>query len=158
MAVEDRVVYTHWKDVARPASGVEYRAFGEGEIDWQPILRHPAGLLRRHLGGFEYERKVDSTLETLKEGSLLSRDNLLAAIERVRRAAEDARQRRPAVAGVAGTSGAICSQRPICRKGQIRYALVSRSALGPSLSAAWRTAPPVVGCCSRVILTAHRVA
>ncbi len=82
LAIQDRVVYTHWKDVARPASGVEYRAFGEGEIDWQPIIRH---LLDSFDGiwAIEYERKVDSTLETLKEGSLLSRDNLLAAIEQV---------------------------------------------------------------------------
>lgn len=85
LAVEDRVVYTHWKDVARPESGVEYRAFGEGEIDWQPILRH---LLDSFDGiwAIEYERKVDSTLETLKEGSLLSRDNLLAAIGRAQSA------------------------------------------------------------------------
>ena len=85
LAIQDRVVYTHWKDVARPASGVEYRAFGEGDIDWTPIMRT---LLDSFDGvwAVEYERKVDSTLETLKAGSRLSRDNLLAAIEKVQAA------------------------------------------------------------------------
>jgi sugar phosphate isomerase/epimerase len=85
LAIQDRVVYTHWKDVARPASGVEYRAFGEGDIDWTPII----GTLLASFDGVwavEYERKVDSTLETLKAGSRQSRDNLLAAIEKVQAA------------------------------------------------------------------------
>ena len=85
LAIEDRVVYTHWKDVARPASGVEYRAFGEGDIDWGPIIRT---LLNSFDGiwAIEYERKVDSTLETLKAGSILSRDNLQAIIQQIRTA------------------------------------------------------------------------
>ena len=85
LAIEDRVVYTHWKDVARPASGVEYRAFGEGEIDWPPII----GTLLNSFDGIwaiEYERKVDSTLETLKAGSRQSRDNLLSVIEQIQSA------------------------------------------------------------------------
>ena len=79
------MVYTHWKDVARLASGVEYRAFGEGDIDWPPIIRT---LLDSFDGvwAVEYERKVDSTLETLKVGSRQSRDNLLAAIEQIQTA------------------------------------------------------------------------
>ena len=85
LAIEDRVVYTHWKDVAHPATGVEYRPFGEGDIEWAPIIRK---LLNSFDGiwAIEYERKVDSTLETLKAGSLLSRDNLQAVIKQVQAA------------------------------------------------------------------------
>ena len=69
----------------RPATGVEYRAFGEGGIDWPPIIRT---LLNSFdgIGAVEYERKVKSTLETLKAGSVVSRDNLRAVIEQVQSA------------------------------------------------------------------------
>ena len=84
-AVLERVQYTHWKDVAAPDGKVEYRAFGEGDIEWQPIIRT---LLDEFHGiwAIEYERKVDSTLETLVEGTSLSIDNLTAAIEQARQA------------------------------------------------------------------------
>ena len=86
MAVQDRVVYTHWKDVAQAPhnpKGVEYRAFGEGEIKWSPIIRT---LLNSFDGiwAIEYERKVASTLENLAEGTRRSRQNLEAVIEQVR--------------------------------------------------------------------------
>ena len=82
LAIQDRVLYTHWKDVARTAAGVEYRAFGEGDIDWPPIIR---SLLATFDGiwAIEYERKVDSTLETLMAGSRQSRGNLQALIEQI---------------------------------------------------------------------------
>ena len=53
--------------------------------DWPPIIRT---LLDSFDGvwAVEYERKVDSTLETLKVGSRQSRDNLLAAIEQIQTA------------------------------------------------------------------------
>ena len=82
-AVRDRVLYTHWKDVAHTDGKVEYRAFGEGDIDWPPILRM---LLAEFEGiwAIEYERKVDSTLETLSQGTALSLANLRAAIDAVK--------------------------------------------------------------------------
>ncbi len=82
LAVQDRVLYTHWKDVAHTEAGVEYRAFGEGDIDWTPIIR---ALLTSFDGiwAIEYERKVDSDLETLMAGSRQSRDNLQAVIDQV---------------------------------------------------------------------------
>lgn len=82
-AVRDRVLYTHWKDVARTDGKVEYRAFGEGDIDWPPILRM---LLAEFEGiwAIEYERKVDSTLETLSQGTALSLANLQAVIDAVK--------------------------------------------------------------------------
>ncbi len=91
MAVQDRVVYTHWKDVAQAPQnpkGVEYRAFGEGEINWSPIIRT---LLDSFDGiwAIEYERKVASTLENLAEGSRRSRENLEAVIEQVRNETEE---------------------------------------------------------------------
>ena len=81
-AVKDRVLYTHWKDVARTDGKVEYRAFGEGDIDWPPIIRI---LLAEFQGiwAVEYERKVDSTLETLSQGTALSLVNLRAVIDDV---------------------------------------------------------------------------
>ena len=81
-AVKDRVLYTHWKDVARTNGKVEYRAFGEGDIDWPPIIRT---LLAEFQGiwAIEYERKVDSTLKTLSQGTQLSLANLQAVIEKV---------------------------------------------------------------------------
>ena len=80
LAVKDRVLYTHWKDVARSNGKVEYRAFGEGDIDWPPIIRT---LLADFEGiwALEYERKVDSTLETLTQGSQRSLANLQAVID-----------------------------------------------------------------------------
>ncbi len=86
LTVQDRVVYTHWKDVAQAPEnpkGVEYRAFGEGEIDWPPIIRE---LLNSFDGiwAIEYERKVASTLENLAEGTRRSRQNLEAVIGQVR--------------------------------------------------------------------------
>ena len=88
LAVQDRVVYTHWKDVAEAPDkprGVEYRAFGEGEIDWSPII----GTLLDSFDGIwaiEYERKEASTLENLAEGTRRSKQNLAAVIEQVRNA------------------------------------------------------------------------
>ncbi len=88
LAVQDRVVYTHWKDVAQAPEnprGVEYRAFGEGEIDWSPII----GTLLDSFDGIwaiEYERKEASTLENLAEGTRRSKQNLAAVIEQVRNA------------------------------------------------------------------------
>ena len=81
-ALEGRVVYTHWKDVARTDDGVEYRAFGEGDIDWGPII---GSLLKSYNGlwSIEYERKVDSTIETLMAGTKSSIENLQAVIENV---------------------------------------------------------------------------
>ena len=88
LAVQDRVVYTHWKDVAQAPDnprGVEYRAFGEGEIDWSPIIRT---LLDSFDGiwAIEYERKEASTLENLAEGTRRSKQNLATVIEQVRNA------------------------------------------------------------------------
>ncbi|WP_089718716.1 sugar phosphate isomerase/epimerase family protein [Candidatus Entotheonella palauensis] len=82
LAIQDRVVYTHWKDVAHTANGVEYRAFGEGDIDWEPIMRT---LLESYDGiwAIEYERKVDSTLETLMAGTRKSMANLQTVLEQV---------------------------------------------------------------------------
>lgn len=91
LTVQDRVVYTHWKDVAqvpRKPQGVEYRAFGEGEIDWPPII----GELLNSFDGIwsiEYERKVASTLENLAEGTRRSRQNLEAVIEQVRNKSQE---------------------------------------------------------------------
>lgn len=88
LAVQDRVVYTHWKDVAQAPDkprGVEYRAFGEGEIDWSPII----GTLLDSFDGIwaiEYERKEASTLENLAEGTRRSKQNLATVIEQVRNA------------------------------------------------------------------------
>ena len=91
LTVQDRVVYTHWKDVAQAPQnpkGVEYRAFGEGEIDWGPIIRE---LLNSFDGiwAIEYERKVSSTLENLAEGTRRSRQNLEAVIEQVRNQSQE---------------------------------------------------------------------
>ena len=82
LAFKDRVVYTHWKDIARTANGVEYQAFGEGDINWKPII---STLLNSYNGlwSIEYERKVDSTIETLMEGTQRSIDSLQAIIEQV---------------------------------------------------------------------------
>ena len=88
LAVQDRVVYTHWKDVAQVPDnprGVEYRAFGEGEIDWFPII----GTLFDSFDGIwaiEYERKEASTLQNLAEGTRRSKQNLATIIEQVRNA------------------------------------------------------------------------
>ena len=83
LAVKDRVLYTHWKDVERSDEKIEYRAFGEGNIDWPPIIRT---LLDEFQGiwAIEYERKVDSTLETLMQGARQSINNLQSAIDRVK--------------------------------------------------------------------------
>ncbi len=91
MAVQDRVVYTHWKDVGQAPQnpeGLEYRAFGEGEINWSPIVRT---LLDSFDGiwAIEYEQKVASTLENLAEGTRRSRENLEAVIEQVRNETEE---------------------------------------------------------------------
>ena len=68
--------------MARTDEKIEYRAFGEGDIDWPPIIRI---LLAEFEGiwAIEYERKVNSTLETLSEGTQLSLANLQAVIEKV---------------------------------------------------------------------------
>ena len=83
-AVKDRVLYTHWKDVARTDGKVEYRAFGEGDIDWPPIIRTVLAEFQG-IWAIEYERKVDSTLETLMDGTKRSIGNLTAAIAQARR-------------------------------------------------------------------------
>ena len=63
-AVGERVTYCHLKDVRRDLDGKpECCAFGEGEIDWPPIL---AGL-RAFYGGYlaiEYERAEDAAAGT----------------------------------------------------------------------------------------------
>ena len=84
LAVKDRILYTHWKDVARSDGKVEYRAFGEGDIDWSPVIRT---LLDEFQGiwAIEYERKIDSTLETLMEGTRMSINNLQGVIDRVQK-------------------------------------------------------------------------
>ena len=82
LQIEDRIKYTHWKDVAHTDKGVEYRAFGEGDIDWPPII----GKLLKSFNGLwsiEYERKVNSTLETLIEGTRTSCINLQRIIDEV---------------------------------------------------------------------------
>ena len=80
--IEDRVVYTHWKDVAHTEDGPRYRAFGEGEIDWTPIF---TTLLKSFQGlwAIEFERKQASTLEALMEATRRSVENLKATMERV---------------------------------------------------------------------------
>ena len=79
----DRVVYTHWKDVAHTEEGPRYRAFGEGEINWTPIF---TTLLNSFEGlwAIEFERKQASTLEALMEGTRRSVENLKTTIERVK--------------------------------------------------------------------------
>ncbi|MCY3707292.1 MAG: hypothetical protein OXG26_00260 [Caldilineaceae bacterium] len=70
---------------ARPATRVENRDFDEGVIDCPPIIR---SLLNSFdsIQVVEYERKVDSTPETLKAGLVVIRDNLRAVIEQVQSA------------------------------------------------------------------------
>ena len=82
LQIEDRIKYTHWKDVVHTDKGVEYRAFGEGDIDWPPII---GKLLKSFKGiwSIEYERKVNSTLETLMEGTRTSCINLQRIIDEV---------------------------------------------------------------------------
>ena len=82
LQIEDRIKYTHWKDVAHTDKGVEYRAFGEGDIDWPPII---SKLLKSFKGlwSIEYERKVNSTLETLMDGTRTSCENLQRMIYEV---------------------------------------------------------------------------
>ncbi|MCY3899117.1 MAG: hypothetical protein OXF86_11125 [Caldilineaceae bacterium] len=70
---------------ARPATRVEHRVSDEGVIDCPPIIR----TLRNSFGGIwvvEYERTVNSTLETLRAGSAVSRDNLRTVIDQVQSA------------------------------------------------------------------------
>ena len=78
--LEDRIVYTHWKDIHHTDKGLGYCAFGNGEIDWNPIV---ARLLDKFDGlcAIEFERKDDSSIETLKSGTLESMDNLRTIIE-----------------------------------------------------------------------------
>ena len=76
MAVGERVVYCHLKDVRRGPSGEpEYCALGEGEIDWGPIFER----LRRFYRGYlaiEYERAED-----VMEGTRRSLENLRKFLE-----------------------------------------------------------------------------
>jgi sugar phosphate isomerase/epimerase len=78
--LEDRIVYTHWKDIHHTDKGLGYCAFGNGEIDWNPIISR---ILDKYDGlwAIEFERKDDSTIETLKSGTLQSMDNLRSIIE-----------------------------------------------------------------------------
>ena len=82
LQIEDRIKYTHWKDVTHTDKGVEYRAFGEGDIDWPPII---CKLLNSFNGlwSIEYERKTNSTLETLMDGTQTSCENLQRVIHEV---------------------------------------------------------------------------
>lgn len=67
---------------ARLATRGEHRDFDEGVIDCPPII----GPLLNSFDSIwivEYERKVDSRLETLKAGTVVSRYNLRAVIEQV---------------------------------------------------------------------------
>lgn len=77
--LEDRIVYTHWKDIHHTDKGLGYCAFGNGEIDWPPII---SKILEKYDGlwAIEFERKDDSTLETLKAGTRQSMNNLQSTI------------------------------------------------------------------------------
>ena len=80
---EDRVVYTHWKDFEHTEDGGRYRAFGEGEIDWNPIFET---LVKSFQGlwAIEFESKQSSTIEALMDGTRRSVENLKTVLERVR--------------------------------------------------------------------------
>jgi len=75
LSIQDRVVYTHWKDVVHADKGPEYCAFGEGEIDWAPIVRR---LMKTYEGlwSIEYENIADP-----EEGTRRSLKNLLAIVK-----------------------------------------------------------------------------
>ena len=77
--LENRIVYTHWKDIRHTDKGLGYCAFGNGEIDWPPII---SKLLEKYDGlwAIEFERKDDSTLETLIAGTRESKYNLQSTI------------------------------------------------------------------------------
>ncbi len=72
---KDRVVYTHWKDFVRTDEGPEYRKFGEGAIDWPPIIR---ALLDSFDGywAIEFEMGLGCGMEVLLEGSRTGLRNL----------------------------------------------------------------------------------
>jgi len=75
-AVGERVTYCHLKDVRWSLDGrPEYCAFGEGKIDWPPIL---AGLraFYRGYGAIEYERAEDAA-----DGTRRSLENLHPLLE-----------------------------------------------------------------------------
>ena len=84
LVIGDRVRYTHWKDVSRTDGKTEYQAFGEGTIDWPPIISY---LLEsfRGLWSIEYEVKVEAGLDRLIDGTRRSIENLLGVVRSCRR-------------------------------------------------------------------------
>ena len=84
LTIGDRVLYTHWKDISRTNGGVAYQAFGEGIIDWPPIVSH---LLESFKGLWfiEYELKVEASLDRLIDGTRRGAENLLEVVRNCRR-------------------------------------------------------------------------
>ena len=84
LAIGDRVRYTHWKDVSRTDGKIEYQAFGEGIIDWPPIISY---LLESFNGvwSIEYELKVEAGLDRLIDGTRRGVENLLGVVRSCRR-------------------------------------------------------------------------
>ena len=83
LAIGDRVRYTHWKDVSRTNGGTAYEAFGEGSIDWPPIVTY---LLESFNGLWfiEYELKIEAGLDRLIDGTRRSMANLLEVVQSCR--------------------------------------------------------------------------
>ncbi len=83
LAIGDRVRYTHWKDVSRTDGKTAYEAFGEGVIDWPPIVSY---LLKSFDGlwSIEYELKVEAGLDRLIDGTRRSVENLMGVVRSCR--------------------------------------------------------------------------
>jgi len=77
LPIQDRIVYTHWKDIVHTNEGPEYCAFGEGEINWPPIV---SKLMETYKGlwAIEYENIADPI-----KGTLRSLKNLQTIVKKV---------------------------------------------------------------------------
>lgn len=79
MMWKDRVVYTHWKDFSCIDGKKANRIMGEGQIDWQPIMKQ---FVESYDGiwAIEYEQKVYIPIEDLVAGTITSLANLKGII------------------------------------------------------------------------------
>lgn len=71
------VNYSHWKDVRWVDNGPEFCAFGEGEINWQPIIKELLNSGYQGYWGVEYENPED-----IQRGTTVSLNNLRQMLEK----------------------------------------------------------------------------
>jgi len=78
LPIQDRIVYTHWKDVIYTDKGPEYCALGEGDINWHTII---GKLMETYEGlwSIEYENIADP-----EDGTRRSLKTLQKIVEKIR--------------------------------------------------------------------------